>query len=158
MKIDAERKAGDLLKGMAQRGERETGGKPKRSHDATVLVDLGLNKTQSSRWQRESAVRKAQGYALRAEIKMGELLAATERAKGGQPHQKKPTGNRAPPVEPTLAELGITNRESAQAATASVPAAQERRGDAARRSDTLQHETGPDRGCRARIFCRVARG
>jgi len=161
VKIDAERKAGELLKQMAEEGERATADKgrpPKVSHRATLLPDLGINRTQSSRWQRESAVRKAQGYALRAEIKMGELLAATERAKGGQPHQKKPTGNRAPPVEPTLAELGITKRESAQAATASVPAAQERRGDAARRSDTLQHENGPDRGCRARIFCRVARG
>ena len=46
---------------------------------------------------------------------MGELLTETERAKGGQPHQKKPTGNVVLPVEPTLAELGLTKRDSAKA-------------------------------------------
>jgi hypothetical protein len=50
-----------------------------------------------------------------AERRMGELLRETERAKGGQPHQKKPTGNITLPVEPTLAELGITKNESSKA-------------------------------------------
>jgi hypothetical protein len=43
---------------------------------------------------------------------MGEMLAETERAKGGQPYQSKPTGRTVLPVEPTLADLGISKRES----------------------------------------------
>jgi len=117
VKIDAERKAGELLKQMAERGERRPkGGNQSLSHDATSLPDFGINRTQSSRWQRESAVRKAQGYALRAEIKLGELLAATERA--------------------------------------SASAIQ--RGGPARYPDTLKHENGPDRSCRARAGRTVA--
>jgi len=47
---------------------------------------------------------------------MGEMLRATERAKGGQPYQRKSTGNDTSPVEsPTLSDLGLTKRESAQA-------------------------------------------
>jgi hypothetical protein len=44
---------------------------------------------------------------------MGEMLAKTERAKGGQPHQKarKATSNVMLPVEPTLADLGVTKRD-----------------------------------------------
>jgi hypothetical protein len=63
----------------------------------------------------EEAVKKCQRYALEAERKMGEMLLATERAKGGQPYQKNPTGDVTVLVEPTLAELGITKRESAKA-------------------------------------------
>lgn len=48
---------------------------------------------------------------------MGEMLQATERAKGGQPYQAASTGNVLSPVEeaPTLAELGVTKRESSEA-------------------------------------------
>lgn len=63
----------------------------------------------------EDAVRYARSYALEAERRMGELLKETERAKGGLPYQTKSTSNKALPVEPTLAELGISKRESSQA-------------------------------------------
>jgi hypothetical protein len=53
-----------------------------------------------------------QSYALEAKRKMGEMLKKTERAKGGNP---KLTGNIVFPVEPTLASLGLTTRESAKA-------------------------------------------
>jgi len=63
----------------------------------------------------EEAVRYAQSYALMAERKMGEMLKATERAKGGQPYQKS-TGNTSEPVrQPTLADLGLTKKESSRA-------------------------------------------
>jgi hypothetical protein len=54
--LAAERRAGELLIEMAERKERHGGGRPKkRSPDATVsprLKDLGISKTQSSRWQK----------------------------------------------------------------------------------------------------------
>ncbi|MCP4592831.1 MAG: hypothetical protein GY842_19015 [bacterium] len=54
IKIRAERRAGELLKAM----EKHKGGRPSgnRSHDATGLGDLGLNKSQSSRWQATASV------------------------------------------------------------------------------------------------------
>lgn len=65
----------------------------------------------------KEAEQYCRSYALDAERKMGEILAATERAKGGQPHQKtrKSTGDIVLPVEPTLAALGMSKRESAEA-------------------------------------------
>lgn len=53
----AEEKAGLLLAEMAERKERHAGKAPKGSRIATPtaqpkLADLGITKTQSSRWQR----------------------------------------------------------------------------------------------------------
>lgn len=60
----------------------------------------------------EEAIRYAKSYALEAERKMGEMLRETERAKPG-PEKK----DRSPYVTdpPTLASLGLTKRESAEA-------------------------------------------
>lgn len=53
IKLRAERRAGEMLAAM----EKNKGAAvPTRSHDATTLDDLGIDKTQSSRWQREAAV------------------------------------------------------------------------------------------------------
>jgi len=54
------------------------------------------------------------GVKLWAERRMGELLTKTERAKGGRVQS---TGNTTLPVEtePTLSELGLSKRESAEA-------------------------------------------
>jgi hypothetical protein len=49
---------------------------------------------------------------LKAERKLG--LLATERAKGGQPYQKATSTQRLS-VEPTLRQLGVSNKESAEA-------------------------------------------
>lgn len=54
---------------------------------------------------------------------MGEMLKVAEKPTGGQPYQKNPTGARKEPVEPngtlvpppTLADLGISKKESAAA-------------------------------------------
>jgi hypothetical protein len=54
IRLRAERRCGELLRQMAERRERAGDGRPtKRSHGATVfrLADLGVSKTQSSRWQ-----------------------------------------------------------------------------------------------------------
>jgi len=65
----------------------------------------------------EDNIKKAKEYALFAERKMGDFLKKTEpqRAKGGQPYQKKPTSAKKEPVESTLKDLGITKKESSQA-------------------------------------------
>lgn len=55
LKLRAERKAGEMLDAM----EKNKGAAATRSHDATAsttLDDLGINKTQSSRWQQEASV------------------------------------------------------------------------------------------------------
>jgi phage N-6-adenine-methyltransferase len=53
IKLRAERKAGEMLAAM----EKNKGAAaPTRLHDATTLDELGIEKTQSSRWQREAKV------------------------------------------------------------------------------------------------------
>lgn len=55
IKLRAERKAGEMLAAMEKQGP----GQYKRSHDVTVcpsLDDLGIDKMQSSRWQKEASV------------------------------------------------------------------------------------------------------
>jgi N6-adenosine-specific RNA methylase IME4 len=54
IRLRAERRAGELLIDMAARDERPKGRK-KESHVAT-LSDLGVSKTQSSRWQKLAAL------------------------------------------------------------------------------------------------------
>lgn len=57
IKVRAEIKCGELLREMAARGERSTGGKP--SHDATVTLEtIGLSRDESSRFQRAAEAPK----------------------------------------------------------------------------------------------------
>lgn len=70
----------------------------------------------------EEVVNYARAIALGAERRMGEMLAATERAKGAQKTGGPGRGKRGNIVlprlsddEPTLSDLGITKRESAEA-------------------------------------------
>ena len=59
IKVRAERRAGEMLRDMAERGERATKGNPQMSHAATfgpTLDVLGINRSQSSRWQKLAAV------------------------------------------------------------------------------------------------------
>lgn len=62
VKMLAERRCGELLREMAEKGERATDGKP--SHDVMVLppptlADLDIAPMQSSRWQKVAAVPEA---------------------------------------------------------------------------------------------------
>ncbi|MBI3987639.1 MAG: hypothetical protein HY343_11995 [Lentisphaerae bacterium] len=62
----------------------------------------------------EAAIQHCRSFALEAERKMGEMLAATEKQEGGRPPK---TSNRVSPVsdKPTLADLGVSKRESVEA-------------------------------------------
>jgi N6-adenosine-specific RNA methylase IME4 len=84
---------------------------------AKELKDLALT---AAEWAKrkgmgERAVQYARSYALDAMRRLGELLNDTPKAKGGEYYHKNPTGNIDVPVPPTIAELGITKRESADA-------------------------------------------
>ena len=57
IRLRAERRAGEILRDMAERGERDKGHGDRQSAEAksqaaTQLSDLGVTKTQSSRWQK----------------------------------------------------------------------------------------------------------
>ena len=57
LKLDAERKGGRLLTEMAERGERDPGGKGAiESRPAIQLKDLGITLSLSSRWQLSGTV------------------------------------------------------------------------------------------------------
>ena len=63
LRTRAERRAGELLAEMSERGERQKPGEASAGNGRTrlplttpKLADLGINKTQSSRWQRLAAL------------------------------------------------------------------------------------------------------
>jgi N6-adenosine-specific RNA methylase IME4 len=52
IRLRAERRAGELLREMAERRERATEGERKGFTEKPLLADLGVTKTQSHRWQK----------------------------------------------------------------------------------------------------------
>jgi len=88
--------------------------------EAKEVKDLALT---AADWARrkglgEEAVQEARRYAMLAERKMGEMLLATERAKGATVKGVGKRGHRGVPrckIPPTLSDLGISKRESAEA-------------------------------------------
>ncbi len=52
IRLRAERKAGELLKEMAERGERrvQSSGRAPEVSQAATFTDLGVSRMQSSRW------------------------------------------------------------------------------------------------------------
>lgn len=56
IKLRAERKAGEMLAAMEKQAGARGVGKKVESHDVTPLSDLGIDKMQSSRWQKEASV------------------------------------------------------------------------------------------------------
>ena len=88
---------------------------------AKELKDLAITAAEWAKCKKmgSDAIEFAQSYGRRAEIRLGELLLDTERAKGTA-GTGRPTlgGHKALPPKsdaPTLAELGITKNESAEA-------------------------------------------
>ncbi len=58
VRIEAQAKAGELLQEMAERGERARAGGAhgRRQRPSTSLGDLGVTKSESSRWQQVASV------------------------------------------------------------------------------------------------------
>ena len=83
---------------------------------AKELKDLALTAADwaQRKGMGEEAIRYAKSYALEAERKMGQMLKETERAKG-----TRLGGNVVLPPDdtPTLADLGLTKRDSVEAQT-----------------------------------------
>ena len=90
-------------------------------------VELKALFLTSADWARrkgmgESIIKKARSYAIQAEVKMGEMLAATKRAKGARGQLKGKTSGGIPMIPPekdkdapTLAEIGVNKVEAAAA-------------------------------------------
>jgi hypothetical protein len=81
IRLRAERKAGQLLKEMAQSGERAVRGQAQKSQHETFqskqLIDLGVTKIQSSRWQRLGAMAEAEFGARAVGVVSSEILPRT---------------------------------------------------------------------------------
>lgn len=111
-----------LLRNAAQMlAEADTIQKVKEFKDiALTAVDFAKHRKMG-----KDAIQYASSYVLEAERKLGEMLTETERAKGtrGQLTGDVPKGARLvggdamiPPTDvPTLADLGLTKRESSEA-------------------------------------------
>jgi hypothetical protein len=85
IKLRAERRAGELLYEMAERGERDAGGRGRiESRPATQLKDLGITKTQSSRWQKLAALpeEKFEEKVARTVAKASDLIDGKKTVRG----------------------------------------------------------------------------
>ena len=122
IKLQSERKAGNLLRELRLSSGRP--GKKKWSRHATILKDLGINKSQSSRWQMEALVPEAvfQRYLVLAqeggkEITTQGLLRLAQRERSAHGHDagsdwdpvtKTPGGVGSPAVERIFQSNGIS--------------------------------------------------
>lgn len=94
IKLRAERKAGALLAEMEMQGP----GEYQRSHDATVgppsLSDIGINKTQSSRWQKEAGVTEQEfdAHVAKCNTERVELTQASVLSLAGAGHVSQASG------------------------------------------------------------------
>ena len=88
IKLRAERKAGELLKETAETGERATEGRPQKQSHAATISELGINKSQSARWQQEAGLSKrdrkqpAHASEVVKAVQNAERRKAAERGRG----------------------------------------------------------------------------
>lgn len=102
VRIEAQAKAGEMLREMAQRGERAKGGEAGRRESQPVTLDgLGVSKMESSRWQQVAAVppEVRQEYvdetkAARGEVSTAGLLRHAE-SRPGDATTSRPAGRRS---------------------------------------------------------------
>jgi hypothetical protein len=102
--LRAERRLGELLKGMpkngGERGQfKTTGGDPEEP--PATLGEIGITKKQSSMWQRIAAIAEDEFEERVAEAKENGLELTTSRVlRGPPPAEMKPTKRSAPPPPP----------------------------------------------------------
>lgn len=105
IRLRAERRAGELLRDMAETGERVKGGDPK-SRPATLakLDDLGVSKTQSSRWQKLAELREQdfEHKVSAAKREIASSLVATREERQAEKRERRAERE---------AELGAKQRE-----------------------------------------------
>jgi hypothetical protein len=97
IRLRAERKAGELLAGMKERGERQRPGDNPQGRNSSRaqpltprLADLGISKTQSSRWQKLAALSDDE-IEERIIAAKERAVTATERIPSLRAHKKQPT-------------------------------------------------------------------
>jgi N6-adenosine-specific RNA methylase IME4 len=88
---DAARKAGELLRVMKERGERDTGHGDRRAESQAAipkLADLGVSATQSSRWQKLAALPEEEFEARKAAASKA-AVASVERTREERQAEKR---------------------------------------------------------------------
>lgn len=92
IRMRAERKAGQLLGEMAERGERAVRGQAQKSHDATFqppqLADLGVTKQQSHRWQKLGEMDDA-AFEQRAAVAKKQAVSSVDATAAERAEEKK---------------------------------------------------------------------
>ena len=87
--LQAERRAGELLKDMAQAGERAVRKNMKSQPATSKLSDLNINKSQSSRWQKLADVSTDDFEELVTKAQQ-KTCAVVDRAQQPKPKPKPP--------------------------------------------------------------------
>jgi hypothetical protein len=83
-------RAGQLLKEMAERGEREDRGRRHQMSQAATLTDLGVSRTQSSRWQKLADLDEDDFEARTATAKKQAVSSPISRATGSRAAKRVP--------------------------------------------------------------------
>jgi len=118
IRLRAERRAGELLKEMAATGERDPGGRGRiELRPATQLSDLGITKTQSSRWQKLADL-PAPDFEARVTETRSRLEHSLDKVSAPAPPKTPRRGKAAPatPAEPP-ADLSALQAENHQLRT-----------------------------------------
>jgi len=121
IRLRAERRAGQLLKDMAQAGERAVRKNMKSQAATSKLSDLDINKSQSSRWQGLADIPEDdfEDIVTRAKQKAGDAVDHARQPKSKskakpkpkpEPKRKYPGANSGDPVAACLREIVPTIR------------------------------------------------
>jgi hypothetical protein len=108
IRLRAERRAGELLREMADRGERAVRKNMKSQPATSTLSDLGINKSQSSRWQKLAAIADDAFEDVVDRAKQGASAALDRAQQQPRPKSKpkpKPKRDAADVVAACVAEL-----------------------------------------------------
>jgi hypothetical protein len=117
IRLRAERRAGELLKDMAQAGERAVRKNMKSQPATSKLSDLNINKSQSSRWQKLADIPHADFEQLVDRTKQ-KACAAVDHAQ--QPKLKPKPRPKPKPEQPKHKHTGANSGDPIAACLAEV--------------------------------------